>query len=145
MLKKDVKFVWDENYQKTFEDIKQYLLNPPILVPMDFSKPTYLYISATLYALGTMLGQKDTKNKERAIYYLSKTLIDYETRYASMEKICYGIIFTNEKLRHYLLYCTTFFVSLVNPLKYLMAKHHLSGTLAKWLMLLQEFDINVVK
>ena len=47
---------------------------------MDFSKPTYLYISTTLYELGTMLCQKDTKNKERAIYYLSKILIDYETR-----------------------------------------------------------------
>lgn len=62
-----------------------------------------------------------------------------------MEKICYGIVFTIEKLRHYLLYCTSFFVSPVIPLKYLVGNKHLSCRLAKWLILLQEFDINVVK
>jgi len=83
-----------------------------------------------------MLYQKDTKNKERAIYYLSKTLIDYQTRYTPMKKLCYGIIFATEKLRHYLLHYTTFVVSPVNPLKYLMAKQHLLGRVAKWPMLL---------
>jgi len=46
LLKKD-KFVWDEKCQRAFEDIKQYLLNPPILVPMYFLKLAYLYISIT--------------------------------------------------------------------------------------------------
>jgi len=92
-----------------------------------------------------MLSQKDLENKERAIYYLSKILIDYETRYTPMEKLCYGTLFAAKKLRHYLLYCTIFIVTLVNQLKYLMAKKHLSGRVAKWLMLLQEFYINMVK
>ena len=64
----------------------------------------------------------DDENKEREIYYLSKTLIDYETRYTPMEKLCFAIVLTIEKLRHYLLYCTTYVVSLVNPLKYLVTK-----------------------
>lgn len=60
LLKKDVKFVWDERCQKAFEDIKQYLFNiPPMLIPMDFSKEEYLYISTTLYTLGEMLYQQD--------------------------------------------------------------------------------------
>lgn len=60
------------------------LVKPPILVPMDFTKASYLYISTMLYDLGAMLCQKDYKDKERVIYYLSKTLIDYETRYTPM-------------------------------------------------------------
>jgi len=84
LLKKDVKFVWDEKCQKIFENIKQYLLNPPILVLMNFKKQAYLYISTTLYTLGAMLCQKDDDNKEIIINYLSKTLIDYEIRYTSM-------------------------------------------------------------
>lgn len=48
-----------------------------------------------------MLYQKTTDNKERAIYYLSKILIDYKTRYTPMEKIYYAIIFTTKKLKHY--------------------------------------------
>lgn len=55
------------------------------------------------------------------------------------------MIFTAKKLRYYLLYCTTYVVNPINPLKYLMAKQHLSQRFTKWLMLLQEFDINVVK
>jgi len=63
----------DDKCQKAFEDINKYFLNPPILVPMDFEKEEYIYISSTLYALGAILYQKDDKNKEREIYYLSKT------------------------------------------------------------------------
>ena len=92
-----------------------------------------------------MLCQNDEDNKERAIYYLSKTLNDYEARYTLMENVCYGIVFATEKLRHYMLYYTTFVVSHINPLNYLLAKQHLSGRVATWLMSLQEFDINVVK
>lgn len=51
-----------------------------------------------------MLCQKDDENKERAIYYLSKNLVDYETRYTLMEKLFFGIIFATEKLRHYFFY-----------------------------------------
>lgn len=89
---------------------------------MDFSQPTYLYISASLYAMGTMLCQKIMDSKERVIYYLSKILVDYEIRYTPLEKIFFAMIFTTKKLRHYLLYYTTYVVSLVDPLKYLMAK-----------------------
>jgi len=111
---------------------------------MDFEKITYLYISATLYTLGEMLCQKYDENKERAIYCLRKTLIDYEKRYTPMENLFFGILFAKETLRCYLLYGITYVVSLINPLKYLIAKKHLSRRVAKWLMLLQEFDINVV-
>lgn len=62
-----------------------------------------------------------------------------------MEKINFAMIFTIEKLRHYLLYYTTYVISPMNPLKYLMAKQHLSGRFIKWLMLLQEFDMNMEK
>lgn len=83
-----------------------------------------------------MLCQKDEENKERFIYYLSKIIIDYKARYTLMEKLCYGIVLDTKKLRHYVLYCTTFIFISINPLKYLVAKKHLSGSIAKWLMLL---------
>lgn len=61
---------------------------------MNFAKLAYLYILAALYALGKMLCQRDDEGKEREIYYLSKTLVDYETKYTPMEKLCFGIAFT---------------------------------------------------
>lgn len=62
-----------------------------------------------------------------------------------MEKICFMMIFTIEKLRYYLLYCTTYVVNPIDPLKYLITMQYLLGRFPKWLILLQEFDINVVK
>ena len=92
-----------------------------------------------------MLCQKIEDNKERAIYYLSNTVIDYEIRYTLMKKICFVMIFTTKKFRYYLLYFTTYVVHHVNPLRYLVAKQYLSNRFIKWLMLLHEFDINVVE
>jgi len=70
---------------------------------VDFSKEAYLYILATMFALGTMLYQQDDEKKERAIYYLSKTVINYEIRYTPIERIYFGIVFATKKLRRYLL------------------------------------------
>lgn len=78
-----------------------------------------------------MLCQKMEDNKERAIHYLNKMLVYYDTRYTLMEKICFAMIFTTEKLRYYLLYCTTYVIGSMNPLKYLMVKQHLLGRFAK--------------
>ena len=50
-------------------------------------------------------------------------------------------MFTVKKLRHYLQAHSVRLISRADPLKYLMSKSMLSGRLAKWDLLLQEFDI----
>jgi len=40
--------------------------------------------------------------KERALYYLSCTLLEAELNYASIEKVCLALIFTIQWLRHYM-------------------------------------------
>jgi len=69
-----------------------------------------------------MLAQKDNIGKERAIYYISKTLIDYETRYTPIGIMCFTIIFLIEKLRHYMLVNITFIIAQVDPFIYLILK-----------------------
>jgi len=70
-----------------------------------------LYVSATLSALGTMLAQKDDNNKERAIYYINKTLLDYEARYTLIEKMYFAIVFSIENLRNYMLWNKTYIIA----------------------------------
>lgn len=98
LLKKGVHFDWGDECQKAFEDLKQCLLNPPILIPPKVRVPFYLYLSAIDLALGVMLAQKNQQAKEQAIYYLSRTLIDYEIRYIYMEKVYLTMVFTTKKL-----------------------------------------------
>ncbi|RVW59143.1 Transposon Ty3-I Gag-Pol polyprotein [Vitis vinifera] len=42
-------------------------------------------------ALGCMLAQLDDSGKDRAIYYLSKRMLDYETRYVMIERYCLAL------------------------------------------------------
>ena len=60
--------------------------------------------------------------KERAIYYISCTLVSYELNYTSIEKACLTLVFASQKLRHYMLAQTVQLVAKINPLKYLLSK-----------------------
>ncbi|XP_070034334.1 uncharacterized protein [Nicotiana tomentosiformis] len=74
-----------------------------------------------------MTGQHDeTGRKEQAIYYLSKKFTPYEA--------C-------QKLRHYFYAYTTYLISRMDQLKYIFQKPMPTGKLAKWQILLSEFDI----
>lgn len=75
------------------DNIKRNLSNAPILAPYNLDKSLLLYVLATVIALGEMLTQKDDEGKERPIYYIIKSLIDYETRYTPIKKMCFAIIF----------------------------------------------------
>ncbi|KAG8475773.1 hypothetical protein CXB51_032553 [Gossypium anomalum] len=87
-------------------------------------------------------GQHDeTGRKEKVIYYLSKKFTECETRYSSIEKLCCALIWTTRRLRQYMLYHTTWLISKLDPLKYMMESTALNGRMARWQILLSEFDI----
>ena len=107
-------------------------------------KPLLLYISMTKYSLGGLLAQQDHDGKEKAIYYISQTLVSYEVNYSSIERACLAVVFASQKLHHYMLSHTIKLIAKVDPLKYLLSKVALIGWLAKWVMVLSEFDIEYV-
>jgi hypothetical protein len=45
-IKKDQKFVWGDEQQKSFNEIKEYMKEPPVLVPPQLNKPFKLYVAA---------------------------------------------------------------------------------------------------
>uniref|UniRef100_A0A2N9F3E8 Integrase catalytic domain-containing protein n=1 Tax=Fagus sylvatica TaxID=28930 RepID=A0A2N9F3E8_FAGSY len=139
LLRKDVKIKWTEDCQKAFDKIKEYLLNPPILVPPTPGRPLILYLTVQEASMGCMLGQQDeTGKKEQAIYYLSKKFTEPETRYLLVEKTCCALAWASKKLRQYMLYYTTWLVSRMDPIKYIFEKPALTGKIARWQVLLSE-------
>ena len=103
-----------------------------------------LYLSIIEDAVGSMLAQKDDDKNERAVYYLSKRIHDYETRYTPIEKSCFALIWAVQKLRHIILPFQIWVVARMDPLKYLFEKPALSGRLSRWLILLAEFNLKYV-
>ena len=97
-LHKGVKCIWNDECQQSMDQIKKYLSNSPILMLPILGKPLILYISAIESTLGALLAQLDEHGKERAIYFISRTLVSYEANYTSIEKSCLTVVFASQKL-----------------------------------------------
>ena len=91
-----------------------------------------------------MLAQLNDSRNEQAIYYLSKKMLDYETRYVIIERFCLALVWATWRLRHYMIEYSMHFISHLDPLRYLFDKPALIGLLMRWLVLLTEFDIHYV-
>jgi hypothetical protein len=81
-LKKDKKFVWGDEQQKAFDDIKEHMKEPPVLVPPRLNKPFKLYVAADTQTIGSALIQ-EFEGEERVVAYLSRKLLDPKTRYSA--------------------------------------------------------------
>jgi len=86
LMKKGVSFIWDDACQQVFEEIKQYLTQPPVLTTPVSGKSFLLYVRAMDHSLGALLAQNNDQGDEQAIYYLSRTMIGAEHRYNPIEK-----------------------------------------------------------
>ena len=107
--------MWDETYQNAFDSIKKYLLSPPMLGAPVPGKPLILYIVVQEMSLGALLTQEEKKEKKRALYYPSRTLIETEVNYSSIEKMCLELFFVIDKLRHYMQANTVHLLAKVDP------------------------------
>jgi hypothetical protein len=92
-------------------------------------------------SLGALLAQENENGKENALYYLSRVLVGAEHAYSPIEKHCLALVFAVKKLRRYMIAHRVTLISKVNPLKYLMTRPMLTGRLARWAIILTEFDI----
>ncbi|RVX00888.1 Transposon Ty3-I Gag-Pol polyprotein [Vitis vinifera] len=101
LLRKSQPTVWDDQCQRAFERIREYLLSPPVLAPPTPGRPLLLYLSVSDVALGCMLAQLDDSGKDRAIYYLSKRMLDYETRPALVGRLMRWLVLLTEFDIHY--------------------------------------------
>ncbi|RVW53020.1 Retrovirus-related Pol polyprotein from transposon 17.6 [Vitis vinifera] len=144
LLRKSQPTVWDDQCQRAFERIREYLLSPPVLATPTPGRPLLLYLSVSDVALGCMLAQLDDSGKDRAIYYLSKRMLDYETRYVTIERYYLALVWATRRLRHYMTEYSVHLISCLDPLRYLFDRPALIGRLTRWLVLLTEFDIHYV-
>jgi ribonuclease HI len=95
-------------------------------------------------ALGSMLAQEDEDRSEHVVYYLSKKLKDYETRYTTVEKSCFTLVWEVQKLRHILLSYQVLVIAQMDPLEYLFERLVITRKLSRWIILLAKFDLTYV-
>lgn len=141
LIKKEVKFVWTEECKKAFDTLKQRLITHPVLRPRNYNLPFHLYCDASAVAVGSALCQTiEKKKKDHPIAYASRQLSAAQRNYTTIEQECLAMGFLVKKFRHYLLMNPVVFFVDHMALRYLVNKSDLSGRLARWVLLLTEFN-----
>jgi len=97
---------------------------------------------ASDYVVGAILGQTKDK-KHHAIAYASKTPIGAQLNYATTEKELLAVVFAIDKFRSYLVGAKVIVYIDHSTLKYLLTKKGAKPCLKRWILLLQEFDLEL--
>jgi hypothetical protein len=88
------------------------------------------------------LGQRK-KGRVHAVYYTSKTLNEAQLYYATTEKELLVVVCSFEKFRSYIMNLKVIFYTDHAAIKYLLAKKDAKPRLIHWILLLQEFDVEI--
>ncbi|XP_027174318.1 uncharacterized protein LOC113773921 [Coffea eugenioides] len=142
LLQKDVTFEFNDKCEKAFDKLKELLTSPPIIQPPDWSLPFEIMCDASDHAVGAVLGQRVGKAAQ-VIYYASRALNGAQLNYSTTEKELLAVIFALEKFRSYLLGAKVIVFSDHAALRYLMTKKDAKPRLIRWILLLQEFDLEI--
>ncbi|XP_075499282.1 uncharacterized protein LOC142537670 [Primulina tabacum] len=125
-----------------YEDLKEPLVTAPVLVAPDWDLPFEIMCDASDIAVGAVLGQRQNK-VFHTIYYASKTLDEAQLNYATTEKELLAVVFALDKFHSYLVLSKVIVYTDHSALKYLLAKKDAKPRLLRWILLLQEFDLEI--
>ena len=142
LLAQETPFVFYEQCLQAFSVLKDKPVSTPIVVAPDWDLPFELMCDASDYAIKAMLGQKK-KRIFQVIQYASRTLNDAQLNYATTEKELLVIVFAFDKFRPYLIGNKVIVHTDHSVIKYLMTKKDAKLRLIRWVLLFQEFDLEI--
>lgn len=100
LLKKNTKFVWTNDCQKAFEDLKKFLTSDSLLVRPNYKDTFVLTTDASEYTIGAVLSNE--KSTDKPIAFASRGLIGAERRYHTIDKELLAIVWAVNYFKHYI-------------------------------------------
>ena len=129
-LKKANAIRWTSDCELTFEDIKRYLTQPPILSNPQLDEQLYMYLVVFDCVVSVVLFRCMKDKEQRPIYYVSKPMVDTKTRYSKMEQTTLALRNVAQKLCPYF-QAHQVTVLTNQPLKSILHKPDLSGRMMR--------------
>ena len=142
LLAKDVSFVFSDECLNAFNCLKEKLTHAPIVAAPNWEQPFEVMCDASDEAIGAVLGQRKEK-QFRTIYYASRTLTETQRNYTTTEKELLSVVFAFDKFCSYLILSKVVVYTNHSAIKFLFAKQDAKPRLIRWILLLQEFDIEI--
>jgi len=143
LLKKDQPFIWSENCELAFNQIKNLLTSQPVLSIFNPEKECFLYTDASKVGIGAVLKQKQADGELHPVGFFSKKLLDYQLNYSVTELECLAIIEAIEYWHHYLYGKKFTVVTDHQALKWLKNMKKPNSRLFNWSYRLSIYDFDI--
>lgn len=144
LTKENKKFVWTEECQRSFENLKQKLLEAPILAFPKSTEPFTLTCDASDTAIGYVLSQKDCEGNEHPIAYGGRSLKTCERNWTTTEKECLAIICGVQAYHPYLSSARFTVQTDHKALCWLNNVKNPSARIGRWALALQPYKFDVI-
>ena len=99
ILRKNQTFQWNEESDTAFQQLKEYLDSPSLLIVPIIGKEVYVYLSILPTTVSAVLIQEEDR-VQKLVYYVSKILMGVKARYPKIEKLAYAFMIAARKFRH---------------------------------------------
>ena len=142
VLEKDAKFAWDDECQRSFEELNAYLTTTPIVRAPNWQLPFEIMCDASDLAIGAVFDQRE-EGKPYVVYYARKTLNEEQMNYTTTEKELLAVVYALDKFCAYLVGSDIIIFTDHLALKYLRTKQNAKASLIRWVLLLQEFNLQI--
>lgn len=143
LLKKGIRWRWEEEHQKTFNKIKEKFLESVILKFPDPNKTYYLQTDSSGYALGGALYQLDDEGKQHVMAFCSKGFTEAEKRWTVSEQEMWAIIYCLKKFETYLRGVKVVIKTDHHSLTFLRTWKMHCNRVTRWLIFLNQFDYTI--
>jgi len=142
LMKRNQRFSWTEDAQKSFEELKVALTSPPILAMPNDTGEFVLDTDASDNAIGAVLSQRQD-GVERVVAYESRSLDRREQNYCGTRKELLAIVYFLKYFKQYLLGRTFKVRTDHAALTWLRRTPDPIGQQARWLEQMEEYDFVV--
>ena len=144
LLRADEQWRWEEPQQEAFIALKERLQGAPVLALHDAKAQLILYTDWSAIGMGAVLSQSRGTTAEQVIAFASRSCNEHERNYSSYEGEGAAAVWAVQHFRIYLQGRPFTLVTDHQPLKWLMQSRDLRGKYARWAMILQELEFEVV-
>ncbi|XP_027338009.1 uncharacterized protein LOC113851906 [Abrus precatorius] len=138
LTRRDQPFVWTEECEQSFNELKQRLTSSPVLILPDTSRPFEVYCDASHQGLGYVLMQD-----KRVVAYASRQLQTHERNYPIHDLELAAVVFALKVWRHYLYGAQFDVYSDHKSLKYLFDQRELNMRQRRWVEFLKDYDFQL--
>ena len=144
LTKSNVTWTWGDDQEKAFQTIKSKLVQRPLLALYDPKHLTEVHCDASKLGFGGILLQRvDDKSPLRPVAYFSKQTTKDEEFYHSYELETLAVVNSLKRFRTYLMGIPFTVCTDCNALKSTLTKRDLVPRIARWWLLLQEYDFSI--